>query len=314
MQVVRLATQKATTLKRESLSGEERYGRADVLRIVGISARQLSGWEKAGLIAAAESYSFTELVQLSKLRSLRGHVPSRVLQRTLQACSNAGMQNPLVESNVFVTSSHRMAVKHEGAALDPTSGQLLLDFTAPQRTGNIRLMRVVPIRADADTVHQLFLRGVQLEESAETVPQAIQAYMRLLEIDPQHAPAQINLGTLYYNQQNFVAAEECYRRAVEADPQYALAYFDLGNVLDETGRLEDAIRAYEHALALSPKYADAHYNVALAYERMKLPRKALSHWKIYVKLDPVGPWSSHARTQAERIVQMDQLKVVWRRK
>lgn len=296
-----------------SVSGEERYQRADVLRIVGISNRQLSGWEKAGLIPAAETYSFTDLVQLTKLRSLRGHVPSRVILRTLKACSVAGLQNPLIESNVVFTAPRRIAVKHEGATLEPASGQFVFDFAESAPSGTTRGKRVVPIRPDRDIVQEMFLKGVHLEESPETVPHAMDVYKRLLEIDPQHAAAHINLGTLYYNQQNFVAAEQSYRRAVEADPRYALAHFDLGNVLDETCRLTEAIAAYERAIELSPEYADAHYNVALAYERLKKPRKALPHWEIYVKLDAIGPWSSHAHAQVERILHADQLKIVWRR-
>ncbi|MEO8724856.1 MAG: tetratricopeptide repeat protein [Acidobacteriaceae bacterium] len=298
-----------------AVRGGERYERADVLRIVGISGRQLAGWERAGLIAIAESYSFTDLVQLTKLRSLRGHVPSRVILRTLKACSVAGLENPLMESGVVFTAPHRIAVKHQGATLEPASGQFVFDFAdaAPSPEGETRGRRVVPIRPDRETVREMFLRGVQLEESADMVAQAMGMYRRLLEIDPHHAPAHINLGTLYYNQQNFTAAEQSYRQAVESDPGYALAYFDLGNVLDETGRVQEAIAAYEQAIELAADYADAHYNVALAYERVKAPRKALSHWQKYVKLDSAGPWSSHARAQAERILQIDQLQIVWRK-
>ena len=290
---------------------EERYLRADVLRIVGISARQLSGWEKSGLVAAAEAYSFTDLVQLTKLRDLaEKRIPARTIQRTLKACSTAGLANPLVESNVVLTAPRRIAVKHEGAPLDPENGQFILDFNP--RAENAP-SRVVPIRSNQETVNQMFMLGVQCEESASTLKQAVEIYQRLLSIEPNHAPAHINLGTIYYNQQNFTMAEKCYRAAIAADGKYALAYFDLGNVLDETGRLEEAVGSYEKAIDIAPEYADAHYNVALAYERLKQPRKALPHWRSYVKLDPVGPWSNHARTQIERIMSIDQLKLVWKK-
>jgi tetratricopeptide (TPR) repeat protein len=64
------------------------------------------------------------------------------------------------------------------------------------------------------------------------------------------------------------------------------------------------------ALQLAPTYADAHYNLALAYEKMREPRKALRHWQSYVKLDSTGPWSTHARTQIKRILKTDPLKLV----
>jgi tetratricopeptide (TPR) repeat protein len=118
------------------------------------------------------------------------------------------------------------------------------------------------------------------------------------------------LGTLCYNRQEYGKAEQHYRRAIEVDARYALAYFDLGNVLDETGRVQEAIQTYQAALHLAPTYADAHYNLALAYEKIKEPRKALKHWQAYVKLDSTGPWATHARNQAKRILQSDGLKLV----
>jgi tetratricopeptide (TPR) repeat protein len=80
--------------------------------------------------------------------------------------------------------------------------------------------------------------------------------------------------------------------------------------LDETGRLPEAIRAYEAAISLAPTYADAHYNLALAYEKARQPRKALTHWQAYSRLDTVGPWAIHARNQVKKILSTDSLKLV----
>jgi len=44
----------------------QRYSRADLLRILRLTARQLATWEKAGLVAACESYSFFDLLQVKK--------------------------------------------------------------------------------------------------------------------------------------------------------------------------------------------------------------------------------------------------------
>jgi tetratricopeptide (TPR) repeat protein len=158
----------------------------------------------------------------------------------------------------------------------------------------------------------MFLRAVRLEENGETLSEAKMLYETILEMQPNHAPAAINLGTIRYNERDYAAAETYYRRATEADPEYALAFFDLGNVLDEQQRLAEAIAAYEKALMLVPGYADAHYNLALAYERMKEPRRALRHWMAYGKLDPSGPWASHARSQAKRILGSERLAIVTR--
>ncbi len=85
-------------------------------------------------------------------------------------------------------------------------------------------------------------------------------------------------------------------------------------MLDETGRVEEAIKSYRAALALAPTYADAHYNLALAYEKSREPRKALTHWRAYVRLDTSGPWATHARNQIQKILAAEGLKVVFRKK
>jgi tetratricopeptide (TPR) repeat protein len=160
-------------------------------------------------------------------------------------------------------------------------------------------------------VTALFLQAVQLEESGR-IDEAAEEYEQVLHLDPHHAPSSINLGTICYNRRAFRRAEELYRRATIADPGYALAFFDLGNVLDELERLPDAIEAYRSAIRLVPKYADAHYNLALAYERTGERRRALRHWTMYLKLDPVGPWANHARSQARKILSREKLTIVHR--
>ncbi len=185
-----------------------------------------------------------------------------------------------------------------------------MDFSAREKVlTSTPVPRSEPSPRESE-VASWFARGIALEEDPNTQPDAIAAYHQVLEIQPTHAAAHINLGTLYYNRQDFALAERHYRQAIEADPRYSLAYFDLGNVLDETGRVQEAIQTYKTALQLAPTYADAHYNLALAYEKIREPRKALKHWQAYVKLDTSGPWSVHARSQIKRILQADGLKLV----
>ena len=289
----------------------DRYARADVLRILRITARQLAAWEKAGLIAASESYSFFELLQLRKLRELSaGRVRPGKIRESLKAMQRAvaGMENPLLETGTFV-ARRRLAFRHQGTAVEPVAGQFVMDF-APRTVvaANVKAMRT------AETAGEWFSKAIALEEDPSSQREAIEAYKKTLELDPNHAAGHINLGTLYYNRQDYAKAEEHYRRAVEVDPRYALAHFDLGNVLDETGRLQEAIQAYTQAIQLASTYADAHYNLALAYEKLKQPRKALMHWRAYVRLDTSGPWSIHAQNQIRKTLADEELKVVYRRK
>ncbi|HZE26024.1 MAG TPA: tetratricopeptide repeat protein [Terriglobales bacterium] len=290
-----------------------RYSRADLLRILRLTARQLASWEKAGLVAAAEGYSFFDLLQIKKVRDLCAKkVRPAVIRQSLEAMQKqvAGMENPLLEAGSF-SHRHRVTFRHEGKLLEPIAGQFVFDFSAEQK--GISRTPVMPLRpepADPD-VAELFSRGIALEEDPHTQAEAIATYLKVIEREPTHAAAHINIGTLYYNRQDYTLAEKHYRAAIASDSRYALAYFDLGNVLDETGRVQDAVQTYKTALQLAPTYADAHYNLALAFEKIKQPRNALPHWRAYVKLDATSPWAIHARNQIQRILQSDGLKLVY---
>jgi tetratricopeptide (TPR) repeat protein len=220
------------------------------------------------------------------------------------------MANPLVEAGVE-RRGPRLVFRHSGGRMDPIARQFEFDFDA----GGVRLAAVDAGMGSAGQrqcqISGLFLEAVGCEEQGKT-DEAVALYEELLLIE-EHAPAAINLGTILYNRRLFERAEQLYRRATVANPEYALAFFDLGNALDELRRMQEAVDAYKTAIRLAPTYADAHYNLALAYERSNERRRALRHWMAYAKLDPVGPWSNHARLQARKILDREQLKIVWRR-
>jgi tetratricopeptide (TPR) repeat protein len=304
----------AIEVKSQEMSAVSRYCREDVLRILRLPIRQLTAWEKAGLIASSENYSFDELVQLRKLRDLAAtRISVKSIRRSVDAMQKvSGMMNPLLES-VAVLHGSRVAFRQWGALVDPMTRQMAFDFELAPCSGMAMVRRNGQefVQPFAD-LHEMFLRAVRLEEVPGRLEEAKNVYETILELQPGHAAAAINLGTIFYNEKDFAQAERRYRQAAEADPEYALAFFDLGNVLDEQQRMEEAIEAYQRALALVPQYADAHYNLALAYERIQEPRKALQHWMTYTRLDPTGPWASHARSQARKILGSERLAIVTR--
>jgi tetratricopeptide (TPR) repeat protein len=309
-----------------SLISMNPYTRQDVLRILHLQSRQLSAWERAGLIPSfpgkEKVYSFEHLSQLRALREMRGkRISIGSIRRSVEAMQKvSGMRNVLTETSA-VRHGAGLVFRHAGALVNPMTRQTAFDFETVDRQGKIvnagferaRRVETTPATGPVSApVQEMFLRGVQLEENASTIPDAARMYEAILEMKPDHAPACINLGTIFYNQQEFGRAEEMYRRATEADPEYALAFFDLGNVLDEMQRLDEAIEAYSRAIAIVPQYADAHYNLALAYERQGERRRALRHWTTYVRLDPVGPWAAHAKVQTRKILSMERLSIVSR--
>jgi tetratricopeptide (TPR) repeat protein len=275
-------------------------------------------WERSRLITPKDIYSFQDLVELRKLRDLSSKQMNLArIRDTVEAMRRvAGMSSPLLQADA-VRKGSRLVFRHDGAIEDPFSPQLMFDFDCfAQDTQTIAAQTTSSAINTFAELQEMFLRAVQLEEAGSTQPalliEATALYRQILELNPKHAPACINLGTINYNQGKFTEAEALYRRATKADADYALAFFDLGNVLDELHRLPEAIQAYQRAIELVPNYADAHYNLALAYERQGERRRALRHWMAYTRLDPVGPWASHARGQAKKILGQERLSIIHR--
>lgn len=284
---------------------KEEFSRADVRRQFGLSERQLRSWERQELIAAAERYSFSDLIAIQTLIKLReNHIRPRQIGRALNSLREKldWIKQPLSELRI-VSDGRKIAVHVAGQKMEAISGQILFDFEAAA----VGALASFPERKNSATrlreSEAWFQRGLELEETGAPVEQAIEAYQKVLELNPEAAGALVNLGTIFYRQHRFMEAETYYRDAIEADPNYPLAQFNLGNLYDEQGRLNDAFHHYKKALELNPNYADAHFNLALLCERTGDNLKAVHHWKTYLKLDSSGQWAEIARRQLDRLRQ-----------
>jgi tetratricopeptide (TPR) repeat protein len=284
---------------------KEEYSRADVRRKFGVTERQLKSWERQDFIPAATTYAFSDLIAIQTLLKLReNNIQAREIGRALASLRQklTWVKHPLSELRV-VSDGRKITVHLAGHKMEAVSGQILFDFEAaalggvtafPQRKKSATRMR----ESEA-----WFQKGLELEETGAPVDEAIDAYRKVLELNPGAAGALVNLGTIFYRQRKFADAEKYYREAIEVDATYPLAQFNLGNLYDEQGRIKEAFDHYRTALSLNPNYADAHFNLALLCERTGDALKAVHHWKAYLKLDNSGQWAEIARRQLERLRQ-----------
>lgn len=283
----------------------EVYSRADVRRKFGLTERQLRSWEKQNFLPSAKTYSFSDLIAIQALVKLReNRIQSTQISKAIASLRKKlnWVKDPLAELSI-VSDGRKIAVRIGGQKMEALSGQILFDFdtaslgdikTFPERKRSVNRMR----ESEA-----WFQKGLELEETGAPVAQAIEAYRKVLELNPEAAGALVNLGTIYYRQRKFAEAERYYRDAIAADPAYPLAQFNLGNLYDEQGRILEAMDHYRRALQLNPQYADAHFNIALLCERAGEALKAVHHWKCYLKLDNSGQWAEIAKRQLDRLRQ-----------
>jgi len=288
-----------------SKAPRQEYSREEVRRQFRLTERQLKNWEQDLLLPAAKSYSFSDLIAIRTILELRGKgFRSRKIAEAVDALRHKldGIKRPLSELRIF-SDGKKIAVRVAGQKMEAVSGQILFDFEASQ-LGDVA--DFPPRKRGANRLRESeawFQKALALEETSSSLESIIEAYDKVIELNPNAAGALVNLGTIYYRQRRFADAERYYKQAITADPSYPLAEFNLGNLYDEQGRLNEAFDHYRRALALNTQYADAHFNLALLCERTGDPLKAVHHWKCYLKLDRTGPWADIARRQLEQLRQ-----------
>ncbi|MGA9670018.1 MAG: tetratricopeptide repeat protein [Terracidiphilus sp.] len=80
---------------------------------------------------------------------------------------------------------------------------------------------------------------------------------RAIELNPNLAEAQNQLGYLSGKAGDLAQAESCYRAAVQASPSYLVAWINLAATLADESRWQDAKQAAAHALEIDPSSAEA---------------------------------------------------------
>ena len=276
--------------------------------MLDVSERQLRAWEKQGFVEASVNFGFSDLLALKTLKKLREFkITPRQIRQAIASLKVRlkDVDYPLAQLRI-TADGRRIAVHVSGSRMEPVSGQLLFDFDSNE----LENLRAFPMKETSSPAasaikeqesESWFQRGLTLEETGAPVGEAVAAYRKAIEANPQAPGALVNLGTIAFRMRRLKEAEAYYQRAVAADPDYALAHFNLGNLHDEQGNSDDARRYYATALRLNPRYADAYFNLALLCERNGDILQAIGYWQNYLKLDSTSTWAGAARKQLDKL-------------
>jgi len=79
---------------------------------------------------------------------------------------------------------------------------------------------------------------------------AVAAYLRALNLSPNHAVVHGNLACVYYEQGLIDLAIDTYKRAIELQPHFPDAYCNLANALKEKGTLDYNFTRFLNLLSL----------------------------------------------------------------
>jgi len=290
------------------------YTLGDVARITGVSRARLRYWERTALLEPAAArdpgdsrredseFEFRDLVTVRSVLSLldRG-VSLRRIRRSVDALRKRipDVDRPLGSLRPWLDGSPRVVVRHDGVLVEP-DGQLVLEFGPTRTSAPVALCVRASSASRGESAAQWFEQGCKLDSNRSTYAEAIEAYKRAIECDPDCADAHCNLGSVYFNQDRLASSRICFERALVIDPQHVEANLNLATLLEDEGRYQMALRHYKAALGADPMYADAHVSLALVYEKIGLRRKARGHWRRYLQLEPSGTWVEIARQRLQQ--------------
>lgn len=229
-------------------------------------------------------FSFQDIVILRTAKELlvAGVQRSRINRSLLSLQQRLPQSRPLTSLRITGEGGN-VVIRDQDQTYNPESGQLHFNFSVAELAGNVAPLARRAVQAAESNEDELnsddwFDLGVDLE--AVSPGDAPAAYIRALELDPDHSDAHINLGRLLQESGEYDGAEAHYQQAITAEPDNVLAAFNLGTLFEDMGRIQDAIGAYQCATS----FADAHYNLSRLYELIGDHAQALKHLKIYRSL------------------------------
>lgn len=99
----------------------------------------------------------------------------------------------------------------------------------------------------------------------EDYQNALSVYRQALELQPHNPKIHCNLGFLYWGKGDTEEAIKSYELAIKYDDNYDIAYNNLGVIyLDDLGRVNRAVELFGKAIESNPSYALAYFNLARA--------------------------------------------------
>ncbi len=132
--------------------------------------------------------------------------------------------------------------------------------------------------------HQEFVEVAWQHERKDELPEAIVAYRKALEKNPDVASTWYDLGVAYAAMNQSAEAVDAYTKAVDLDPAMARAFNNRAAVYAQLKDFENAVIDCDHAIALNPNDALAWRNRGLAYHDLGELKKATADYDESIRI------------------------------
>ena len=140
------------------------------------------------------------------------------------------------------------------------------------------------IELDPQYAEAYFGRGAAYEFLGN-YKQAVQNFTKTIELNPQ-AHVAFARGLAYYKLHNYQQAIQDYNKAIELDPRDAMAYSERGRAHFSLHNYQQVIQDSNKAIELDPQYADAYVNRGNAYGILGNKQQEIQDYNKAIELGP----------------------------
>jgi tetratricopeptide (TPR) repeat protein len=120
--------------------------------------------------------------------------------------------------------------------------------------------------------------------------EAIEAFNKAIELNPQDAVAYNNRGAAYGQTGNYKQQIEDSTKALQINPKDAVAFNNRGVAYGELGNYEQEIEDCTKAIELNPNLAMAYYHRGIAYHKLGNRKQAMKDKNKAYALNPRKTW------------------------
>ena len=137
------------------------------------------------------------------------------------------------------------------------------------------------LNPDLPEVHVLYAKALMLTGDSEL---SSKEFMAELRVDPYNFDANLQLGAMAKQEQNYEQAKKYFERAAETRPGDPGVRYQLALLSVDEGALDKAREILNGLVKESPQFLEAHVTLALVYYRLKRPDDSKREREIVQKL------------------------------
>lgn len=156
----------------------------------------------------------------------------------------------------------------------------------------IDLLEAVPVGAANEDIEAVDLYAKALigraDEIMETSPLKAEALLgKASEVAPKMIKPHLMLAKRYTHTKEYPRAIEAYQKVVQLDPAESDAFFNLGFIYATNGKYEEAENAFKQVVQLKPAYlTKSLFNLAVVQQRLGKNRESIANLEAVVAMEP----------------------------